>query len=465
MSFLIQIPLTYHAERCYILSVLLGDFLGVDFKIKAENRQGTQITAADGRELVITDGLFALPEEQWLTKQSLPRQPLKIWKIPTILDAKIVRPTIPVIYGREPECAGFFTLSEKRVEIGLDIFGSSFFMLTRYEEMVNLERDYHNRFPSSASLALQGDFLKRPIVNEYLEIFWACLKWLWPGVKRRNREYRILPSHDVDEPFRYAFRNLKGIIRIMGGDVLKRRDPMGVLKTLQGWLRVKREGPLVDSFNTFDRIMDLDENFGLNSTFYFMTDHTNQHLDSVYDIDNSLIRSLLRNIHHRGHEIGLHPSYHTYRSPSQTKRELDILKNVCAEERIKQQIWGGRQHFLRWETPITFQNLEDAGLSYDSTLCYADHIGFRCGICYDFTVFNLKSRQTLRLQERPLIVMDRTLLADFYMDLTHEQAWHEISQLKERCKMFDGNFTILWHNDNFIKKDDVELYKSIVKNS
>ncbi len=64
-----------------------------------------------------------------------------------------------------------------------------------------------------------------------------------------------------------------------------------------------------------------------------------------------------------------------------------------------------------------------------------------------------------------MIVMDRTLLADFYMDLTHEQAWHEISQLKERCKMFGGNFTIVWHNDNFIKKDDVELYKSIVKNS
>ena len=71
---------------------------------------------------------------------------------------------IPVIYGN----AKLNIENSKLITCGIDIFASSFFMLTRWEEYVNKSRDLHNRFPGNESLALKFNFLNRPIVNEYV---------------------------------------------------------------------------------------------------------------------------------------------------------------------------------------------------------------------------------------------------------------------------------------------------------
>lgn len=61
------------------------------------------------------------------------------------------------------------------------------------------------------------------------------------------------------------------------------------------------------------------------------------------------------------------------------------------------------QYFFPWETPTTFQNWQDAGLNYDTTLSFAtlsfaDVAGFRCGVCYEFPTFNLKNSPLLKLR-------------------------------------------------------------------
>ena len=157
----------------------------------------------------------------------------------------------------------------------------------------------------------------------------------------------------------------------------------------------------------------------------------------------------MRDIHNRGHEIGLHPSYETYQNSEQTKAEFYKLRQVCDEEGIQQECWGGRQHYLRWQVPITWHNWNEAGLDYDSTLSYADHVGFRCGICYEFPVFDLEKVQVLPLRERPLAVMEGSVLGEQYMNLSGQGALGYILMLKERCQQFNGEFTLLWHNSSF----------------
>ena len=41
-------------------------------------------------------------------------------------------------------------------------------------------------------------------------------------------------------------------------------------------------------------------------------------------------------------------------------------------------------------------------MEFDSTLSYADKEGFRCGVCYDFPVFDFLERRQLKLREFPL---------------------------------------------------------------
>lgn len=461
----IESPNTYEIERRYILSVMFGEFLGLDIQVQLSERQDTRIFIdSDHRELLIADKLFATSPNQWLQPASLPKQPLPSWNLATTsLSVITVSPEIPVIYGNDPKTPDFFQCLENKIYLGLDIFGSAFFMITRYEEVVKQERDQHDRFPATASLAYQEKFLDRPIINEYLEIIWSCLKHLYPRLKRKPRQFQTYLSHDVDEPFQYAFTGIGRLMRQCGRDILKRRTPLKVAKNFTGWYQVKNGYIETDPYNTFDRIMDISEKHNLKSAFYFITDHSSQKMDGVYSLYHPLIRKLLQRIYQRGHEIGLHASYNTYQDTTQTKKEFEILKQVCLEENIIQSYWGGRQHYLRWQTSQTFQNLENAGLQYDSTLTFADRPGFRCGICYEFPAFNIKTRQMLNLKERPLIIMECTIIEKRYMNFgIHPNIISYILRYRDHCQLFKGSFTLLWHNNSLSPQNALSLYEHLI---
>jgi hypothetical protein len=461
----IEAPHNYQAERSYIFSVIFAEFLGLDIDVNFTDRCDVLIKVDSDRQIVLPDGLFATSLDDWLQVSSLPQQPLQSWSLGSVnLNALTVNDRIPIIYGEDPAQPAFFDRSETQINLGIDIFGSAFFMLTRYEEVVKPERDRVDRFPVTASLAYQENFLNRPIVNEYVEILWACLIRLNPRLNRKPREFQIVVSHDVDEPFRYAFSDVSRLMKRCVGDIYRRRSLSAAATSIWQWMQVKSGNYHLDPCNTFDLIMDISEQQNIKSAFYFIVDRPAGLIDGDYSIDHPLIRALLRKIHQRGHEIGLHTSYLTYQNPVQTKQEFDILKRVCLEEGIEQEYWGGRQHCLRWETPTTFQNWDEAGLDYDSTLSFAEIVGFRCGVCYEFSTFNLQTRKHLKLKEKPLIVMECTVLDDRYMDLGTKEtlALECILNLKKCCEIFKGDFTLLWHNNRFTDPREIKIYEKII---
>ncbi len=59
-------------------------------------------------------------------------------------------------------------------------------------------------------------------------------------------------------------------------------------------------------------------------------------------------------------------------------------------------------------------------------------------------MFNLVSRRALALRERPLIVMDASLLE--YQRVSLEVAADEIIHLSGIVQRFEGDMTVLWHN-------------------
>jgi peptidoglycan/xylan/chitin deacetylase (PgdA/CDA1 family) len=450
----VYVPRTYSTERAYIVSVLLDEFLGLPVQIIEADRHDWLITAAaSDRRLSLADCFFAQPAEDWLKPASLPIQPLKVWS------------GYPVIYGDDPTHPNFVQQTHDSIQLGLDIFGSAFFMLTRYEEVVKPDRDRFDRFPATASLAYQEGFLDRPIINEYLELLWSYLKTLWPTLQRKPRQFKTYLSHDVDEPFRFAFSGVRRLAKRCAGDLVYRKSPIALVKSVHQWSQVKvLQQSHQDPANTFDVIMDLSERHNLHSAFYFITDHSAGAIDGDYNMDHPLMRQLLRQIRDRGHEVGLHTSYNTYQDSEQTQREFHRLQQVCQAEKIEQQQWGGRQHYLRWQTPVTWQNWAAAGLDYDSTMGYADRIGFRCGICYEFPVFDVVQRQALKLRERPLCVMDVTVTRSAYMGLRIDngEALAAINRIKQHCQSVQGDFTLLWHNTGFIAREELELYQGLL---
>jgi hypothetical protein len=347
--------------------------------------------------------------------------------------------------------------------IGYDIPGMAYWMLSRQEEVGRLDLDSHGRFPATASHAHQHGYLERPVVDEWLNVLGQVMERQWPGFACRKPEAAVVVSHDVDTPSRYAFGNAGQLLRAMAGDVFKRRSPMSALKAFPIRAGSRRDLHRSDPLNHFDWIMDESEKRGLVSAFYFICGRTDPTRDALYDPEHPAIRSLLRRIHSRGHEIGLHPSYNSYRNPRVIANEANRLRRVCTEEGITQAGLGGRMHFLRWETPTTMRAWADAGMRYDSSLSYADLPGFRCGTCFEYPAFDAVAGQLLELRIRPLIAMECTVMADRYLGLgTGPEALARFSSLKQACVAVGGSFTTLWHNTVFENQDTRKLYLALL---
>lgn len=318
-----------------------------------------------------------------------------------------------------------------------DPLGTVFFHLTRYPELA-AERDDHDR-----ALGAPCD---RPVADEAVEDLRTRLEAAFPGLRTHRGTFRTVPSHDVDIPH-CPDRSL----RTAALDVVKRRDLQLALKSLSA---------TADPCDTFDYLLDQSERRGLTSAFFFMAGVTSPAHDDGYSLDDPRLRALLRRVHDRGHELGLHPSYGTFRSPEKIRAELDTLRTACAAEGIEQDAWNGRQHFLRWENPTTWRAYEEAGLAADSSLHFPAHPGFRAGTCFDYPVFDLRARRRLALRELPLIAMEASFLQ--YLGLSHDDAYDRMAELKRRCREVGGTFTLLWHNNRLHTARDRRLYEAVL---
>lgn len=346
--------------------------------------------------------------------------------------------------------------------IHYDVLGLSYWMLSRQEEVGRSDLDSYGPFPASASHAGKHGYLERPVVDEWLHILGQVISRLWPELQLRQQRASMKVSHDVDVPSRYGFASAARIIRRMAGDILIRRDVKSVLQAPVIRLKTRTALHPTDRVNTFDWIMDVSERHGLVSAFYFICGCTDPSKDADYEPEHPAICGLMQRIHARGHEIGLHPSFNTYRAPEKLQAEAKRLRRICEQENIEQEAWGGRMHYLRWEHPTTMLGWEQAGMTYDSTLTYADHAGFRCGTCFEYPAFDPVAGTALNLRIRPLIAMEGSVIG--YMGLgTGEAAWKKFRELKDTCKAVNGCFTMLWHNSSLGSAEERDLYQAVLE--
>ena len=196
----------YPEERDYILNIMLRDFLGLNFQVCRIDRADVRITAIGGEELVLADRLFQTPEEDWLTERSLPHQPVQFAAVPEALAERSgVAVSVPVVYGDASRSNTWWQFEGSTIRIGLDILGSAFFMADPIRRGCAGGEGRARAVPRRGLTSpIRRAFLDRPVVNEYLELLWACLSKLWPQLERRRRRYRVFLSHDVDSPFSVA---------------------------------------------------------------------------------------------------------------------------------------------------------------------------------------------------------------------------------------------------------------------
>ena len=460
---IVQVPATRTAERRYILSVTLTERLGFGFDLVAHDSRTVRITVQDdphGRSLTMPDVLFSTPDPQWLTSACLPPQPLPRWRVADDLPEAATSASLPILFGRPLRSERWVTHGVTDAQLRVDVFGTVFFLLTRMEELVTPQRDEHDRFTAAHSILNDSDLLVRPLADEHIEILWTCLRRQWTQLRRRPTSYSVFLSHDVDIPYACTPTRLPRALRASARDLMA-REPGLALRRFRTHIRLALGRAARDPADTFAFIMDTSDSVGLRSTFNMMAGGAIAPLEGYYALDDPSVVRLVRAIHARGHLLGFHPSYATYRDPELTRAEFARLLRFADAHGVTQARWGGRQHFLRWSNPHTWQNWDDAGLSFDSSLGFADRAGFRCGTCHPFPVFNLLTRSRLALTERPLHVMDATLIN--YMGLEAMPCVEVAVRIAGACRRHRGEFALLWHNWPLLgTRVQKNLYRKIV---
>lgn len=415
----------------YIIKFLLGE--------SAEACSGMVGYTADVEQfqyykVVIYPSSF-FDEGIYATLASLPNFPLVVFE------------NIPLLYGNtKVEWVG------KTLVVHADVVASAYFLLSRYEEFVRRDvRDEHGRFPGKESVPVKGEFIARPIVEEYGGLLRGWLKQAGVDVTEpTNGIRRVYLTHDVDALAHY--RKLRGV----ASAALRNRGELKcALQTFCGDINK-------DPWYTFPWLLECDGRIcdeKRNIVFFVKPGGGKSREDAPHmNIRSSDFQSLFNLFRAKGAFVGLHASYEAGKKPCLIRKEKQVL-----ERGWRNTICFNRHHYLGSREPEDMQFLLDAGIEEDFTMGYADVAGFRLGTCRPVRWINPLTREVTRLILHPLIVMDGTLSEPKYMGLGEEQAFAYVSELVDQTARHGGDVCLLWHNTSVVLAYHKRLYPEIIK--
>jgi peptidoglycan/xylan/chitin deacetylase (PgdA/CDA1 family) len=312
-----------------------------------------------------------------------------------------------------------------------DELAEAFFHLARVEERSG-PRDRHGRFPAAGSCL---DALDPPLERLRSRLGIAPRDW-------RGARFAVALTHDVDTPWRWTRIGVRGAAARLKSHALagRGRAALREARALSSVPvhRVRRTDPNW----SFERVAAIEGERGARSTFFVLAGHRHAADGASPETYRRLRPRLVETLLAAGAEIGLHGSYTSAEDGAVLAAEKEALDELAPG------VVGQRYHYLRVDPHRNLAPLERLGFAYDSSLGYADELGFRAGIARPFRPWDLARDRPLDLIEIPLAVMDATF-EDRHLGLTAREAEPRLMRLLEQAAEQGAAFAILWHTDRF----------------
>jgi len=340
----------------------------------------------------------------------------------------------------------FFNINEDYL-LPFDIFSAIFYLISRYEEYHNNDRDEHDRYRVENSLAYKYNFLDIPVVNIWVQKFINRLSEKYSGISKiayRNTSYQFVPTIDVDNA--WAIKN-KGLIRTIGGIIKSGESDYKLSYRIKVLL-----GREKDPYDNFTYLKTIHDKNNLKPIYFFLLGNYGLFdKNSHYLINN--YRKLICNIDKYA-TTGIHPSYNSNRNIKLLRKEITRLDYITGQKQNR-----SRQHFLKFKLPYTYTALEDSGITEDYSMGYSSAAGFRAGTCTPFSFYNLLKEKSTNLKVFPFQVMDICLRDS--LNLNQDEAKSKLSYLINNVKKVNGTFISLWHNESLSESGDWDNWRSV----
>jgi hypothetical protein len=326
----------------------------------------------------------------------------------------------------------FFKTSDSS-DFKYDLFASSFYLISRYEEYLSKEYDIHGRYISTNSLAYKIGFIRKAVVNRWALQIGENIKNKYPEFSFPDQKYSYLSTIDIDSV--YAYKG-KGFFRFAGSFFrsLLNKDFSDVNHRIKYLL-----GVINDPFDVYKYLFDRLATNNIDSTLFIQVGQPGK-FDHNLKMSKKVSRMAIKYLESKT-SLGIHPSYKSNVDFEILKSELESLQFLLNKKIIK-----SRQHYIKFTLPNTYVDLSQIGIKEDYSMGFADNIGFRAGICTPFPFFNLQNDTTTDIIIYPFQIMDVSLKN--YLKLNSDLAIKAIEQIINEVRSVNGLFISIFHNES-----------------
>ena len=192
-------------------------------------------------------------------------------------------------------------------------------------------------------------------------------------------------------------------------------------------------------YRNIPEYMELEERFGIRSTFFFRTLYENGNVDDYKDD--------IQTLQNGNWEIGLHTDPKSIENIEKIKLEKEKLESLT-----KMPIIGNRVHFLNYNSELPLK-LKELGFLYDSSLRYSkDKIDEN----------EMGHSEIDGLIEFPVTLMDAYLFA--HMNINEDGIIPEFKKTLEIGRRYSEKnvISVIWH-DNVLKMKGGRMYQKILE--
>ncbi|SRR5258706_9464430 len=291
-----------------------------------------------------------------------------------------------------PQSAKFFYAGEQfdlfygRDNLGRpDWLGEIFEWISSADEMSLVERDPIGRIPFEKSV------FSRQKLSPFRPHALLAMAWLEGYLKNgtakeelvkapspvQGTDHYVIASHDIDIHWTEAWPWHERVKRQLKNLIINPLESRSVSLLVSSFARLLKSliGMRVDDF--IPALLKAAKRLDFQSTLFVIA-YSFHRRDANYRIEQLILP--LREATRVGFDVDLHASYTSIVENCDLLSEAEHLSN-----RLQISPTGSRQHWLRFDRhQKLFAEIENARLMYDSTLGFADHIGFRNGACFAF---------------------------------------------------------------------------------
>jgi len=194
-----------------------------------------------------------------------------------------------------------------------------------------------------------------------------------------------------------------------------------------------------DLYRNIPQFMELEEKFGIRSTFFFRTLYENGNVDDYEDDIQTLQKG--------NWEIGLHADPQSVNNIEKIKIEKEKLESLT-----KRPIFGNRVHFLNYDLELP-SKLNELGFLYDSSLRHSkDKIDEK----------EMGFSKIDGVIEFPVTLMDAYLFT--HMKIEENEIVSEFEKALDigRNIAKENVISVIWH-DNVLKMKGGRMYEKILE--